>query len=97
MSKEKVVVVYVTTNELPDEANKYMADVTLKGFKDPRKSLAFKIDVISVFKAPLNNSQIMSSPSVAFIPWFTIDAWSEWRDNWKEWFIHFHIIKERSP
>ena len=85
LSSKKLVAIYITTNELPNEANKFIAKLTFENKKDRRKSLVINTNVISMVEAPQTASQIVSSTSVAFIPWLTIDAWSEMVIEFSNW------------
>ena len=77
-SPEKIFAFYVTS--LAEQAEKYLAKMTLKNPKDERKSLSIAQNVIPMESAPKNKKELLASKSVMLVHWCTISDFVIWRN-----------------
>ena len=79
---------YVTLAENSNEADKYLAKMTLKNLNDDRKSLSIAQNVISIDSAPNDNKSVLDSKSVMLVHMSTISGFFKWRNVTEEGIQH---------
>jgi len=81
IASERTFAFYVTMAENSNEAEKYLAKITLKNQNDERKYLTFVLDVMSMDSAPSNNYEVLEAESVMLVPHKTMSKFFWWENK----------------